>query len=215
MWSKIADKLAGLPYFGVSSVAQLLDIENEVAGQLLSRWVKNGKVIRIKRGIYMSREYYDRHLNEWEFLGLLSSIINPNSYLSKEYLLQKYGVMTESVMVVTAVTTKNTSKVASKQGSFLYYHIKPELFGGYAEKVVGGVRVKEATVGKALFDYLYFRPHGWAYGDKNYDLVEDLRLNLDDFEEKDRLDFMNWVNKSKSKKMSDALANIRRKIWLS
>jgi predicted transcriptional regulator of viral defense system len=215
MWSKIVDKLSGLPYFGVSSVAQLLTIENEVAGQLLSRWVKNGKVMRIKRGIYMSREYYDRHLNEWEFLGLLSSIINPNSYLSKEYVLQKYGVMTESVMAVTAVTTKNTSKIASKMGSFLYYHIKSELFGGYTVKLEGGIEIKEATAGKALFDYLYFRPHGWAYGDKKYDLVEDLRLNLYDFEEKDRLDFINWVSLSKSKKMSDALENIRRKIWLS
>lgn len=215
MWSKIVDKLAGLPYFGVSSVAQLLMIENEVAGQLLSRWVKNGKVLRVKRGIYMSREYYDRHLNDWDFLGQISTIINPNAYLSKEYVLQKHGVMSESVMAVTAVTTKNTSKIASKLGSFLYYHIKSELFGGYTQKMIGGVGVKEAKPGKALFDYLYFRPHGWAYGDKNYDLIEDLRLNLDDFEEKDRADFINWVNTSKSKKMRDALNNIRRKIWLS
>lgn len=215
MWSKIVDKLSGIPYFGVSSVAQMLGIENEIAGQLLSRWVNNGKVLRVKRGVYMTPEYYNRHLNDWDFSGLISSIINPGSYLSKEYVLQKYGVMTESVMAVTAVTTKNTSKVASKMGSFLYYHIKPELFGGYGEKIVGGMIVREASPGKALFDYLYFRPYGWAYGDKNYDLVEDLRLNLDDFEEKDRLDFINWITLSKSKKMSDALENIRRKIWLS
>lgn len=215
MWSKIVDKLSGLPFFGVSVVAQLLEIENEVAGQLLSRWVANGRVVRIKRGIYMSREYYDRHLNDWDFLGLISSVINPNAYLSKEYVLQKYGVMTESVFAVTSVTTKNTSKIASKLGSFLYYHIKPKLFGGYIEKMVGGVEVKEATLGKALFDYLYFRPHGWAYGDKKYDLVEDLRLNLEDFEEKDKLDFVDWVKISESKKMSDALDNIRRKVWLS
>jgi predicted transcriptional regulator of viral defense system len=215
MWSKIASKLSGLPYFGVSAVAQLLEIENYVAGQLLSRWVKSGKVIRIKRGIYMSREYYDRNLNDWDFLGLVATIISPDSYLSKEYVLQKYGVMTESVMAVTSVTTKNTSKISSKIGSFLYYHIKPDFFGGYNEKMVGGIGVKEATAGKALFDYLYFRPHGWVYAEKNYDLVEDLRLNLYDFEENDRADFINWVKISKSKKMRDALDNIRRKVWLS
>lgn len=118
-------------------------------------------------------------------------------------------------MAVTSVTPKNTSKISSKLGSFLYYHIKPELFGGYIEKMVGGIGVKEATAGKALFDYFYFRPYGWTYAEKNYDLVEDLRLNLDDFDKNDQIDFINWVNISKSKKMSDVLENIRRKVWLS
>lgn len=214
MWSKIVAKLSGLPFFGVSAVAQLLTIENEVAGQLLSRWVKNGRVMRVKRGIYMSLEYYNRHLNEWEFPGLISTIINPNSYLSKEYVLDKHGIMTESVMAVTAVTTKNTSKVSSSLGNYLYYHIKDELFGGYVEKMVGGVTICEATLGKALFDYLYLRPYGWSYRDKEYNIAEDLRLNLDEFNEEDKLEFNRWVKISSSKKMRDAEANLRRNTWL-
>lgn len=215
MWKKINDQLDWVPYFTVSDVAQHLDIENDVSARLLSRWVKNNRVIRIKRGLYMSREYFVRHARESDFSGMVSAIINPSSYLSKEYVLQKHQVMTEAVYGVTSCTTKNTSRVVGKLGSYLYYHVKSELFGGYLSESNGVITINEATLGKALFDYLYLRPQGWAYGDKEYNLVEDLRLNLEGFSKEDIVDFEYWVEKSGSKKMQDALSNIRRHVWLS
>lgn len=212
MWKKISEQLDGLVYFGVASVASLLEIENAVAGQLLSRWVKNGRVIRLKRGIYMSREYWVRHARDDDFTSVVATVINPNCYLSKEYVLQQHSIMTEAVYGVTAITTKNTSKVANKIGSFLYYHIQGELFGGYSDRSNGVITYRVATLGKALFDYLYFRPHGWAYGEKSYNLREDLRLNLEELTETDWSDFDDWVAKSGSKKMKDAQSNIRRNL---
>lgn len=212
MWKKVKEDLVALPYFGVSDVAQHLDIENEEAGQILARWTVRGVVIRIKRGIYMSREYYLRHLRDYDFSGLVATIINPDSYLSKEYVLQKHQVMTEAVMVVTSVTFKNTSRVNGTLGSYIYYHVKQELFGGYTEILHGQLNIKEATLGKALFDYLYLRPQGWSYGQKDYNLREDLRLNLEELKSEDWREFESWVEKSNSKKMRAAQDNIRRHI---
>jgi len=210
MWKRIKEELELLPYFGVSDVAQYLNIENEVAGQVLARWTTRGVVIRVKRGVYMSREFYLRHLRDYNFSGLVATIINPDSYLSKEYVLQKHQVMTEAVMVVTSVTFKNTSRVRGKLGSYLYYHVKPELFGGYREILHGQISIREATLGKSLFDYLYLRPQGWTYSQKSYNLIEDLRLNLEELKPDDWNDFEVWVEKSNSKKMRAALDNIRR-----
>lgn len=212
MWRKIKSKLEHLPYFGVSDVAQYVGVDNKFAGQLLSRWMKKEWVYRIKRGIYMGREYWVRHGGELGFVEMVASIINPESYLSKEYVLQKHAVLTDVVYGVTSVTTNNTSKVINKMGSYLYYHIKPELFGGYGSRSNGAMVIREASLGKALFDYLYFRNQGWTYSEKNYNLTEDLRLNLDELSKGDWDEFEDWVAKSKSKKMRAALENIKRNL---
>lgn len=213
MWKKVQEQLKWIPCFGVSEVAQILGIENEVAGAMLVRWLKAGKIWRLKRGIYMSEEYYLSHHNQFGFTETLAMIIQPMAYLSKEYVLQKHAVMTEAVYVVTAVTRKNQLKVINKLGAFNYSHIQDKLFGGYVESDVLGIRICEATPGKALFDYLYFRSNGWTFARRDYDLAEDLRLNLWDWDKSQRDDFANWVEKSKSRKMRDALENLRRNIW--
>lgn len=212
-WELILSKLGGLPYFGTADVAQLLGKEEVKVKQILLRYLAQNKVIRIKRGYYMTREFYLSNKGDFDFVGMIASVVAPQGYLSTEYVLYNHGVMTEVVMAYTGMTSGKTQRVASSLGSYVFRHIKPELYGGYEEKPAWGVKVKTATLGKALFDYLYIRPHGWAYGDKKYDLVEDLRLNLYDWSDEDKNEFEMWVSRSGSKKMMNARDNIRRYVW--
>lgn len=212
-WEIILSKLGGLPYFGTADVAQLLGKEEVEVKQILLRYLAQNKVIRIKRGYYMTREFYLSNKNDFDFIGMVASVVAPKGYLSTEYVLYNHGVMTEVVMAYTGMTTGKTQRVASALGSFMFRHIKHELYAGYTEKVAWGVKVRTATLGKALFDFLYIRPQGWSYGAKGYDLTEDLRLNLYDWSEEDKKEFELWVDKSKSKKMMRARDNIRRYVW--
>lgn len=212
-WDIVNKNLSSMPFFTVGSVAQLLGKKEDQVKQIILRWKKTGKLVRLKRGIYMTQEYYLTQLHHQDFSGLVAMAIQPFAYLSREYVLQKHGVLTESTYLITAVTTKNTQKITNQLGTFDYAHIKPTLFGGYKVKMVGGVPVGEAAPAKALFDYLYLRKDGGLSGLKDYDLAEEMRLNLADWGEADRKEFSDWVKKSKSPKMNDALANLQRNIW--
>lgn len=211
-WDKIVEKFGGLPHFGNADVAQILEKDEGEVKQILLRYQKSGKILRIKRGVYMTREFYWTNKNDVNFPTLIASLVAPNGYLSTEYVLYRHGSMTEVVMLYTGVTVGMTQRVSNFFGSYNYRHIKPELIGGYQEQILWGVKTRAATLGKALFDYLYLR-EGGAYHLKDFDLTEELRLNIYDWEDGDRADFAEWVERSGSRKMKNALTNIRRNVW--
>ena len=66
---------------------------------------------------------------------------------------------------------------------------------------------------KALFDFLYLRPWKGSKRLGDYDLGEDLRLNLEDFLENDRVEFETYIEISKSIKMERILKNLRKTVW--
>ena len=66
---------------------------------------------------------------------------------------------------------------------------------------------------KALFDYLYLKPWKGKGQPASYDLAEDLRLNLEDFPEPDRLEFAAFVEVSKSRKMERILKHLEKTTW--
>jgi len=185
------EKLESLPYFNLMAVRQLYDYSEATARQTLARWSKSGRIIRLKKDLYITRDFCLAHQADPDFAGFLSSVIQPFSYLSSVYVLQLGGILTETTYPVTGVTTKNTQSVTNRFGNFSYSHIKPELFGGYEEKNVWGVRMKKAGLGKALFDYFYFR-HGPNW---------DLRFNWEEFSASDIKDYNYWVLASRSKKI--------------
>jgi len=185
------EKLESLPYFNLMAVRQLFDYNESTARQTLARWSKKGKIIRLKKDLYISRDFYLSHKTDPDFAGFISAIIQPFSYLSLDYVLQTYGILTETTYPVTGITTKNTQTITNKFGSFSYCHIQPDLFGGYEDKTVFGVSVKQASLGKALFDYFYFRHvPNW-----------ELRFNWEEFTAKDIKDYNYWVKANRSKKI--------------
>jgi hypothetical protein len=174
--------------------------------------MKAGQIIQLKKGVYMTRRFYERHRAEVDFAAMVSAILIPQSYLSLEYVLQASGILTETTYPVSAVTLKQTRVFENQLGTFTYRNIKAGLYRGFTFSEYQGVSFARATAAKALFDFLYLRP--WPGGRVGgYNLTEDLRLNLDDFPEHEREAFAAFVETSQSKKMERILSNLRRSVW--
>jgi hypothetical protein len=216
MKSENLSSLESFPYFTIEAVKQLLGDESVAAGTIqtaLYRWMKAGQIIQLKKGIYMTRRFFEQHRSDADFSPMVSTILIPQSYLSLEYILQRSAILTEMTYPVTAVTLKQTRVFENKLGTFTYRNIKTDLYQGFIFSEYMGIPIAQATVSKALFDFLYLRP--WK-GDRRlacYDLAEDLRLNLEDFSENDRGEFATFVEISKSKKMNQILKNLRKTVW--
>lgn len=205
-----------VPYFTVESVKQLLEdqvSDPRYANILLHRWAKAGRLIQLKKGYYMMRRFFDLHRGDADFSLAVSAMLLPRSYVSLEYILQRRGILTDVTYPVTAVTLKNTRTIENDLGTFTYRHIKPTLYTGYSISEYYGVLFACASIAKALFDYLYFRPFNGSLQLKGYDLAEELRLNLDEFSPAEQAEFGGYIENSRISKMNEILDNLRKTIW--
>lgn len=118
----------------------------------ISRWEKTGKLIQLKRGIYLLADTY-RKIEIYE--PYIASILKRPSYLSLEKALEYYGLIPEAVKVYTCVTTKRPAKFSSPAGIFSYRHIKNSLFWGYKPITLRRQTAFIASPEKALLDLIY------------------------------------------------------------
>jgi len=216
MKTTILSSLTSFPYFTIEAVKQLLGDETAAAGTIqtaLYRWMKAGQIVQLKKGVYMTRRFFELHRADADFAPMVSAILIPQSYLSMEYILQRNAILTEMTYPVSAITLKQTRVFENKLGTFTYRNIKEDLYQGFTISDYLGVPLAQATVAKALFDYLYLRPWKSKGRSTSYNLAEALRLNLEDFTEKDQVEFVEFVEISKSKKMDRILKNLRKTVW--
>ena len=93
--------------------------------------------------------------------------------------MARAGLIPESVVQFTSVTSLKTASFKNDFGEFSYRSVKSQLMFGYdVESVGGGLPVYVATPSKALCDFLYLN--------SQYDTpeeIEALRLDTDVLEE--------------------------------
>lgn len=194
-WTKI------LPYF---TLDELLTAEkNKVYLKILcSRYAKTGKILRIKKGMYVSREYIEKSEitnNISSYIEFLSNILYQPSYISLEYALYEHNILTEIPIHFTSMSKKKTASFTNQFGSFIYHTIKEPLFIGFTVEKKSGFLVKKATKAKALFDYLYLRKNIIV----NKESFDELRLNLINLKANDLKEFKQYVAIEGSKKMKE------------
>ena len=143
---ELADKLEN-PIF---SLQDLKVTRLKVYPCQLSAWVKRGYIIKLKNGLYLLSGKKERTKNEYIAFNLYQP-----SYVSLESALFRYGLIPEMVYNTTSVTTKTTRTFANELGSFIFRHIKKELFFGYRKIDDSGQVYLLAEPEKALIDYLY------------------------------------------------------------
>lgn len=205
-----------IPYFTVEAAKQILGVESIAAGTVpttLYRAKKAGQILRLKKGVYMTRRFYERHRADPDFPLMVSAILNPRSYISLEFILQRSGILTDVTYPITAITAAQTRVIKNELGTFTYRNIKNSLYCGYVISEYWDVPCARATPGKALFDYFYLRPVRVLDRSLDYALVEDLRLNLDEFPIADQEEFASFVASSGSEKMNQILENLRKNVW--
>lgn len=216
MKTTILSPLDSLPYFTIEAAKQFMGDDTFADGTIqttLYRWMKAGKIIQLKKGVYMTHRFFELHRVDADFAPMVSAILIPQSYVSLEYILQRNAILTEITHPVTAITFKQTRIFTNKLGTFSYRHIKPDFYQGFTFSEYMGIPIAKATLAKALFDFFYFRPWQRSRGLTGCNLAEDLRLNLEDFSEKDRVEFATFVESSKSMKMTQILKNLRETVW--
>jgi predicted transcriptional regulator of viral defense system len=121
-------------------------------GVQLSRWVKSGKLLQLRRGMYLLPERLRRNRAPLETIANL--LMSP-SYVSLERGLSLHEMIPEAVPIVQSVTTGRPGRFATPVGTFEYRHVKPAWFFGYREIEIGQGSALVATAEKALLDLLY------------------------------------------------------------
>jgi predicted transcriptional regulator of viral defense system len=138
----------------------------------LSRWKKSGKIIQLKKGVYVISEPY-RKTDIYE--PHLASVLTEPSYLSMEKAMEFHNLIPEAVYVYTSITTKRPKTFETKLGVFSYNHIKTSLFWGYNSVTFNKQTAFIACPEKALLDFFYFKT-----ANINMAYINELRLqNLD------------------------------------
>lgn len=156
---------------GCFSIHGLKESSQAALSSNLSRWTKEGRLIKLRSGWYAFPERI-RCFSDRMFIA--NTIYSP-SYVSLFTALSYYEMIPESVTAVTSVTTLKTTSFESGAGVFAYKSVKPELLFGYSPNVDRtALPYLMATPEKALLDLIYLYPEY-----KTEDDAENLRLDED------------------------------------
>ena len=194
-------------YFTKDTLQNVVGGNNKALSANILRWIENEKLIKIKKGLYVTREYFLQCQNKQDYSEFIANILKRPSYLSGEYVLQKYGILSESVFSFTSVTRKKPRSYNNKFGTYLYSNITDKLFTGYNIISKSGFQIKEATKTKALFDYLYFRLR--TIPEINQAVINSFRLNLENFTKTDLIQLKYFINLLDQKKFTNLITYLR------
>lgn len=126
--------------------------------QKLKRWNDAGKILNLKKGLYMPYSYFQRHQNDFNFHVFIANHLREPSYVSGAYILQRYDALTEGLSYpITSVTLKSSRSYVNSLGDFVYHSISESLYTGYRIESYNNQNVYVASKSKALFDFFYFK----------------------------------------------------------
>ena len=138
----------------------------------LSRWVRAGRVLQLRRGLYALAPPWRKRLPH---PFLVANRLAPGAYVSGLSALAFAHAIPEHVAEVTSITSGRPHSRNLPLGRFSFRHLKAELLFGYRQTALGdGQQAFVATPEKALLDLVYLQPGG---DDEAY--LQELRLNFE------------------------------------
>ena len=156
---------------GCFHVNQVLLWEKDFNRNNLTRWCKDGLLVKLRSQYYAFPQYREVP----DFSRYVANRIYSPSYISLHSALSFYGMIPEEVVQQTSVTTLKTARFENAFGTFHYQNVKPSLYFGYEIKLMrDGRGLLFATPEKALLDLLYLNPYYRTGQD-----MEELRLDED------------------------------------
>jgi predicted transcriptional regulator of viral defense system len=198
---RILNLVENLPAFDASDLAPIGE-ERAYLNIILSRQVKQGMMVRLRKNLYVTRKFLDTAEKKGFFSDYVEFTANklyPPSYLSLDYVLHECNMLTELPRNITSVALRKTDRFTNELGNFIYHKIKEELYLGFKVVKKGNLSILRATKAKALFDFLYFRKR--LLVDK--EAVSELRLNLEGFTKKDFKELKGYIDLEGSKRMKE------------
>jgi hypothetical protein len=148
--------------FTLNDVAMLVDVDDfKKINERLNYYVRKGKLQRPRKGIYTKQVY---NIEE-----LICSLYTP-SYISLEYVLQKWGIVFQYDERITAVSyLRRTIEVENKKLS--YRKVKGEILVS-TEGINRNGNINIATPERAFLDLLYLN------GDTYFDNINPLDIQF-------------------------------------
>lgn len=211
---RIMSLVEKLPYFSLDDLAAV-EKDKVYLKILFSRYEKTGKVIRLKKGLYVAERHILSTLSSRRgadgeeaaaYYEFLANILCQPSYLSLEYILCQHNILTELPVNFTSAAKNKTTHFSNKLGNFLYHKVKEELFCGFEIIKKANFTILQANKSKALFDFLYLRKNLLI----NKTAIKELRLNLDCFNKNDIAEFKQYLVLEKSEKMREIFKELFR-----
>lgn len=190
-----------LPIFGAPDLATIGENKSYLK-IILSRFTKRGMMVRLRKNLYVTKNYIDstdRKGTYSDYVEFISNKLYSPSYLSLDYVLHEYNMLTEIPKNITSVGLRKTNQYSNALGNFIYHKIKEELFLGFNVVKKGNFTILKATKAKALFDFLYFRKK--LLVDK--EAVNEMRLNLNELKKKDFKELEKYIDIEGSPKMKE------------
>lgn len=144
----------------------------------LSRWVRDGKLTRLRRGLYRAAPPFDLPLPAAGPAALAHELREP-SYLSLEWALNYHGLIPDVPFTFTSVTRRTPWTCSNAVGRYSYRNLTADLWWGFEEALLGQWRWILARPEKAMLDY-------WHLGDGEWTLERQLECRWQGLEEFDR-----------------------------
>jgi hypothetical protein len=138
---------------------------------------KKGYLELVVSGHYLNLKSHDFQKTYVE--SIANALYFP-SYISAEWALQYYGLLSDRAHTITSVTTRRTKNIKTSLGNFAFEHLHKHHYPfGYISDSENGFLI--ARPEKALLDYLKLRDHnmpGSSSEEIEDFLSENLRVNL-------------------------------------
>ena len=158
-YGALVEFVGALPCFDLALLVQAFDEPRDVIRVQLARWMKTGKVMGLRRGMYALPDAYRRAPLTPAFLA--NQMYRP-SYLSGLWGLGLHDLIPERVVWLTSVTTRGPRRFENALGTFEYRTIKRDAFFGYATVRYGDQDVLAAEPEKALLDHWHLTAGEWT-----------------------------------------------------
>lgn len=151
-WNQLLKMVGHEPFFH-SSLLKSGPVNMVDLGKQLSRWVKAGSLIQIRRGLYA---FSDERGQTQPHPFTLANQMKKGSYVSLQSALAYYHLIPEYVAQVTSITTGRPETVSNPLGDYIFRHVKKVLFFGFQTmEMVKGQEAFIARPEKALLDLVY------------------------------------------------------------
>lgn len=181
-----------LLFFTKSSLSLLEKDSNNLSANL-KYWLRSGDIIALKKGFYILSDNYRQEPDKTKYLEYLANNLLTPAYLSLEYVLNKYQLLTESSQALTLVSRRSSRTFFSSLAVWRYYSLPERLFNGYQISYFKNQPIAEASKAKALFDFLYLRFRRGP--EPSQTAVDNLRLNWENISSSDKKELFSYFQR--------------------
>jgi hypothetical protein len=158
-YGSLVELVGSMECFDLPLLVQAFAEPREIIRVQLSRWMSDGKIIGLRRGVYTLPDTY-RRVSVMP-ASLANQLYRP-SYLSGLWALGYYDMIPERVVWLTSATPRVPRRFENSFSIFDYRNIKQMAFFGYVTVSYGDRSILIAEPEKALLDHWHLTPGEWT-----------------------------------------------------